>query len=29
MASTLPAGGVLAELVAEMEPHWHSDWAWS
>lgn len=29
MASMLPAGGVSAELVAEMEPHWHSDWAWS
>jgi hypothetical protein len=29
MASTLSAGGDLAELVAEMEPHWRSDWAWS
>ena len=29
MARTLSAGGVLAELVAEMEPHWRSDWAWS
>jgi hypothetical protein len=29
MANALPARGVLAELVAEMEPHWHSDWAWS
>jgi hypothetical protein len=29
MAITQPAGGVLAQLVAEMEPQRHSDWAWS
>jgi len=29
MSGTLPAPGALSELVGEMNPDWHSNWAWS
>ncbi len=29
MSGTMPAPGALSELIGEMHPHWHSNWAWS
>jgi hypothetical protein len=29
MSGTMPAPGALSELIGEMEPQRHSDWAWS
>ncbi len=29
MSGTMPAPGALSELIGEMHPDWHSNWAWS
>lgn len=29
LSGTMPAPGALSELIGEMNPDWHSNWAWS